>query len=60
MEVNKFVKCKESYYLDNVSTVAVTPDNKYIISGGWDWSVGVFDLETGRRVKFHDHIHGCK
>jgi DNA-binding beta-propeller fold protein YncE len=34
-----------------VSSVAVTPDGKYIVSGSWDNTVRVWELATGKEVR---------
>ena len=33
-------------FLDWISSVTVTSDNRYIISGSWDKSIKMFDLYT--------------
>jgi WD40 repeat protein len=31
--------------------VAVTADGKYVISGGYDWTVRLWELATGKEVR---------
>jgi WD40 repeat protein len=39
-----------------VTSVAISPDNKYIVSGGWDCCVYVWDAETGNLIhSFEGH-----
>lgn len=35
----------------DVNSVAISPDGKYIVSGSWDRSIGVWDLKTGKMVR---------
>ena len=35
-------------HASNVSSVAVSPDGRYIVSGSWDKTLRVWELETGR------------
>lgn len=57
--VNKFVKWKSHYYSGDVTAIALTPDNKYMISGSQDQSIKVFDLTTKKQID-HFHAHNGK
>ena len=41
-----------------VRSVAVTPDGHYLISGGLDGTVGLWELETGQEVRLFTGHHG--
>lgn len=53
----RFVEWEESYCLDAVHSLVVTSDNKYIISGSWDKSIRVFDLQTFQDVYHFKNAH---
>ncbi len=58
MKVNKFVEwMEESYCLEWIESVSLSPDNKYIMSGSGDWSVKVFDLDTKKLFRHFENLH---
>ncbi len=48
------------FCLDVIRTVAVTHDNKYIISCSQDKSIKVFDLHTKQQTHHFENIYPCK
>ncbi|HVN52880.1 MAG TPA: BTAD domain-containing putative transcriptional regulator [Anaerolineaceae bacterium] len=40
---------------DRISTVAFSPDGKRVVSGGWDRSARVWDVQSGQEVSRLDH-----
>jgi len=43
--------------LDLITSVTVTYDNRYVISGSWDESIKVFDLQTKQLVHHFENAH---
>jgi len=43
--------------LDVISSVAISNDDKYIISGSWDHTIKIFDLETKQEVHHFKNAH---
>ena len=43
--------CMHLGHADEVNTVAISPDGKYIVSGSRDKSIKVWELSSGRVVK---------
>lgn len=58
--VNKFVEWKESYSLEYISSVVLTSDCKYIISGCWGRSIKMFDFETKEEIHHFYNAHEGK
>lgn len=58
--VNKFVQWEESYCLENVDSVAVTSDNKFLISGSSDKSIKVWNFGTKDLYHHFENVHGGK
>jgi len=44
-------------FLGRVASVAVTSDDKYVVSGSWDKSLKVFDLQTRQQVHHFENAH---
>jgi len=38
-------------HTDWVTSVAFSPDGKYILSGSWDTTLKLWDIETGRLIR---------
>jgi len=47
----------EIHFLGTIASVTVTPDNKYIISGSYDKSIKVFDIQTKQQVHHFENVH---
>jgi len=43
--------------LDSITSVAVTSDQRYVISGSNDKSIKVFDLRTNQQVHHFENAH---
>jgi len=43
--------------LGSITSVAVTSDNRYVISGSEDKSIKVFDLQTKQQVHHFENAH---
>jgi len=56
-KVSRFPEPLLINHLDGVTSVAVTSDNRYVISGSWDKSIKVFDLQTKQQVHHFENAH---
>jgi len=56
MKVKRFISIINPF-LDGITSVAVTSDSKYIISGSYDKSIKVFDLQTKQQVHHFENAH---
>ena len=43
-------ECTLTGHSGSVSSVAYSPDGKHIVSGSWDYTVKVWDSQTGKEV----------
>ncbi len=43
--------------LDEIFAVAATPDSKYIVSGAYDQSIKVFDIQTKQEIHHFKNAH---
>ncbi len=51
---------EESYYLDTVVSMAMTTDNKYIITGSSDRTIKVLDLISKQEIHHFKNAHSGK
>jgi WD40 repeat protein len=57
MKVNLFKSNHISHYLDGVTSLVVTSDNRFVISASYDKSLKIFDLHTKQQVHHFENIH---
>jgi len=43
--------------LDSIYSVAISPDNQYVISGSADKSIKIFNIEKGKEVIHFKNVH---
>jgi len=47
-------------HTDDVNSVAFSPDGKRVLSGSWNWTVRLWDVETGEELRcFTSYNIGC-
>ncbi len=49
-----------SHCLDGITSITVTSDHRFLVSGSDDKSIGVFDLSTKQKIYEFKNAHECK
>ncbi len=47
-------------FLDRIFSLALTPDNKFLLCGCFDKSIRIYDLQSKKLVHKYEQIHECK
>ncbi len=55
--LGKNIGIRDENYIDEVITVAISPNNKYIVTGSFDNAIKVFDYESKQEIYQFDDAH---
>ncbi len=60
LEGSKEIVHFQDAHTETITSVALTFDNKYIVSGSWDRSIKLFDIERKQEVHQFEYAHESK